>query len=139
MFRYTIQPLITSDIPRLAEIQREAFREDPLFQATVQDLSEEENLSWICRQLESDSTPPEYRREIKVARDIETNEIAGWAKWWIPVTENKDHATPALAAEESQSVPTPSAVKQPIWSDFFAGLEAAEKDIMGDRKHWGKS
>lgn len=135
MSPYTLEPLNTSDIPRCAAIQREAFREDPLSLAALGDLSEEEHASWIQNQLETDSTPPGYKKDVKIARDIETNEIAGWAKWWIPVNEGDEDAN----AERSSRVPPPSAVKHDIWRDFFAGIEATEKMIMGDRKHWGKS
>jgi hypothetical protein len=136
MPRYALEPLNASDIPRCASIQREAFREDELLLAALGDLSEEEEItSWFRSQLETDSTPPGYKKDVKIARDIETNEIAGWAKWWIPVDANDEDGN----AERSPKVPPPSAIKHDIWRDFFAGIETIEKEIMGDRKHWGKS
>lgn len=138
MSRYSIEAPTLDDIPRLAAIQQAAFDrvEDPLTRGALLALTDEEIVTWNIAQLTNSTAPRGYKEDFRLARDQDTGEIAGWAKWWIPTTGTEPAIFTTIGTQQPKEVVIPSAVQQSIWSSFFIELDQAEKDVMGDRKHW---
>jgi hypothetical protein len=139
MPHYSIEAPTLDSIPRLAAIQQAAFDrvEDPLTRGALLALTDDEIVTWNIAQLTNSTAPRGYKEDFRLARDQDSGEIAGWAKWWIPTTDIEPAArTTSIGNEQPKEVVVPSAVQHSVWNSFFVELEQAEKDVMGDRKHW---
>jgi hypothetical protein len=135
------QPLLASateaDLPRLAEIQRAAFAQDPFLSHVCAGVPEDALHAWRVGVLAAARAPPGHRLALVCARRADTGAILGWAKWLFPDTS----AAAVFAAEPLARAPTPLPVGVKI--DDLVGFEedigAAEKSLMGDRAYWCQS
>jgi hypothetical protein len=128
--RYILKEPEEAQLPRLAEIQKAAFAEDPLVLGALPGVAHEDYIAWVTQNLTRPRPPPGYRMELVCAVKEETGEIVGFAQWAIPTKPGDEPA--ALGAP----VPFPRNGHEHIWQGFFEGVVRIMNEVMGEAKHW---
>jgi hypothetical protein len=129
---FVLSPVTAADFPRLAEIQRLAFGpDDPLARAALADIAPADLDAWTEHGIAHPNPPPGVRIELVCARDAETGEIGGWARWDIPLAEGEPWAGPA-----AEKAPLPRGINEEVWKGYFADLAQHKERLLGDRTRW---
>jgi hypothetical protein len=129
MARFTLSPPTPDDFPRLAEIAHAAFLDDDFSKVAFKDVSKEDNIAWSMAGFEKMPAAP---GEIVCARDPETGEIVGWARWAIPVEKGTEEQAATAPP------PLPKGLNTEIWSEFQGALQGHQARIMEGRPHWSE-
>jgi hypothetical protein len=129
---FVLSPVTAADLPRLAEIQHDAFGPaDPLARATSANVAPAAHIAWLAHGLAHPDPAPGTRIELVCARDVESGVIGGWARWDIPLGEGE-----AWAGAATEKAPLPEGMDGALWDEFFGHVTKHKARLMGDRSRW---
>jgi hypothetical protein len=130
MSSFVPSPISSKDLPRLAIIQKAGFAGDMLSLGPLANVSTEDYLRWAENDIGTPGAAPGSRMDIVCARDPQTGEIAGWARWVIPLSEGEEWVPGA------EKMPLPKGADEVAFRSYFSGGGANVKRVFGDRKRW---
>ncbi|KAI4152622.1 MAG: hypothetical protein L6R39_001757 [Caloplaca ligustica] len=132
---FQLLPSEPSDVPEIADIHHEAFKDDPILGQLMRDVPLDRKHDYDRKFFEKAFAQAPFMGSVfhKVV-DTDTGKIVAYARWKYPYT-----LTPAQAAEKAQldlSRSYPEGTNVELYEEFFRQLDAKRKKFCDDEKDY---
>ncbi|KAL8837230.1 MAG: hypothetical protein Q9170_002603 [Blastenia crenularia] len=132
---FQVLPASASDIPEIAVIHHDAFKDDPIIGYLMRNVKLEVKQAYDKQYFEKSFTRMDLTGSVchKVV-DTETGKIAAFAKWKYPYTLTPEQEAEKEKLDLSRSYPEGTNVE--LYESFFHQLDAKRKQYMDDKKDY---